>query len=365
MKKLLIILFLLGLSKSLFSQHHTSEKTLKNALKSIKKNDGGSSLTYIRKLIELSQFYNHSKDYQNALKQISIADKLISKKITQLKYQYNARLSNPSTIYTLGIKTLITQTKIYNNINYNTLAKHLLHDAAWIDEALRSTDLKLVETILSELFLNFNLEFQSPFFQKKWNIACASQVEVPKELRFLKHIEQAIPSNHHEYSNKQKDIIINLAIFYKKNQFVTELDSILPVVEAIAADTISKIDINTDRLPRFPGCEVKEMSIQEKKRCADQKFLKFIYSNIQYPEKAYKQKMSGIVFIKFTVTATGKIINTSITKDIGGGCGEEVLRVINLMNDLPNPWIGGTKDNQPVQVEYELPIHFDYSNMYE
>ena len=61
----------------------------------------------------------------------------------------------------------------------------------------------------------------------------------------------------------------------------------------------------------------------------------------------------------------GKIANTSsmqkqeIEEFIGGGeggFGEEVLRVVRKMNDLPEKWIPGRQRGKAVKIYYNLPV---------
>lgn len=357
MRALIIIFFLsLFFSFDTNAQTKPSEESLKNELKSIKKSKGSKSLEYIKKLTELSIFYTHLGDYKNAFKQIEKADILIQKKLEQLQLVKNNPSFRPKVAYPLAIKILATKCRIYKKNNQPSLEKGVLNTAHWIDYGLQLENLKLVEVILGALFLNF--DFSSSFFQEKWSIAC-TLTGVPKELRFLKYLEHLSKLNLDKFPQKHDASIINLAVFYKKNRFQAKFDSIKTLVDEIAPDTLSKMEINTDQFPRFPGCEIEEMSIRERKYCADQELLKFIYSNIKSPKEALDRNISGRVIIEFTVTEKGEIKDAYIFRDIGGGCGEEALRIVNLMNSLPSPWIHGIKDDKLLQVTYKLPIAFN------
>ncbi|MCB9285485.1 MAG: energy transducer TonB [Lewinellaceae bacterium] len=106
-------------------------------------------------------------------------------------------------------------------------------------------------------------------------------------------------------------------------------------------------------MPRFPGCE--ELGTKEEKEdCSMRKLVEFVYSNIQYPEEARNNSISGTVIIGFIVEKDGALSNLKIVRDIGGGCGQEGLRVIEMMPK----WIPGTQRGTPVRVEYQLPIKF-------
>ena len=108
-----------------------------------------------------------------------------------------------------------------------------------------------------------------------------------------------------------------------------------------------------DEMPRYPGCE--EIPHKEKRdKCAQTKLLTFIYSNIKYPAEARKAGIQGRVIVKYTVLEDGTVAKTKIVKDIGGGCGEAALKVIQTLPKM----IPGQKDGKAVAVEMTLPVSF-------
>lgn len=78
-------------------------------------------------------------------------------------------------------------------------------------------------------------------------------------------------------------------------------------------------------------------------------------NTIQYPQEAIENEISGKVFITFTIDSNGKTSNHRITQGIGSGCDEEALRVVKL---IPDNWLPGILDGQPVNVEFDFPISF-------
>lgn len=113
------------------------------------------------------------------------------------------------------------------------------------------------------------------------------------------------------------------------------------------------VEHEVDEMPRYPGCE--EISLKEKRnKCAQTKLLTFIYSNIKYPAEARKAGIEGRVIVKYTVLKDGSIGNTKILRDIGGGCGEAALKVIQTLPKM----IPGQKDGKAVAVEMTLPVSF-------
>ena len=80
----------------------------------------------------------------------------------------------------------------------------------------------------------------------------------------------------------------------------------------------------------------------------------YIARNIKYPEAAKKEKIEGRVFVTFIVEKDGQVSSAKLLRDIGGGCGEEAIRVVKSMPK----WKPGTQRGKPVRVQYHIPLHF-------
>ena len=66
--------------------------------------------------------------------------------------------------------------------------------------------------------------------------------------------------------------------------------------------------------PSFPGCEdISDKA--EKKKCADEKMLQFIYGNIKYPAIARENGVEGMVVVKFVVEKDGSITQAEVVRD--------------------------------------------------
>ncbi len=116
---------------------------------------------------------------------------------------------------------------------------------------------------------------------------------------------------------------------------------------------VAKLNSNVESMPRFPGCEYIDDK-EERKKCSDKELLQFIYGNLMYPGLAKKNRTQGMVMISFTVDADGEITEASIIRDIGDGCGEEALRVIN---EMPL-WIPGIVRGESTAVQMRIPVRF-------
>lgn len=120
-------------------------------------------------------------------------------------------------------------------------------------------------------------------------------------------------------------------------------------------DEIFKV---VEEMPRFPGCEDMEGTTEEKRLCAQQKMYEFIYKHIQYPMLARENGIQGNAVISFVVNKDGTIEQISILRDPGGGCGDEAVRVIDMMNKQGIKWSPGKQRGTAVRVQFILPIKF-------
>ena len=57
----------------------------------------------------------------------------------------------------------------------------------------------------------------------------------------------------------------------------------------------------------------------------------FIRKNLQYPKEALKNKISGVVRLRYTISDKGIVTSTQIIHSLGHGCDEEAIRVIGLL----------------------------------
>lgn len=126
-------------------------------------------------------------------------------------------------------------------------------------------------------------------------------------------------------------------------------------------DDPNELDIYkvVEQMPRFPNAECEALgSSSEKKRCADEKMLEFIYEELIYPDIARENNVEGTVVISFVVEQNGYICQAEVVRDIGAQCGQEALRLVNLMNERGLRWIPGRQRGEVVRVQFNLPIKF-------
>lgn len=110
-----------------------------------------------------------------------------------------------------------------------------------------------------------------------------------------------------------------------------------PIKEEPKEDEIFNI---VEEKPSFPG--------------GMEELYKYLGKNIRFPPFATESGISGKVQVSFVVEKDGSITDIKILKDIGGGCGEEAIRVIKSMPK----WIPGKQRGMPVRVRFSMPVLF-------
>lgn len=110
-------------------------------------------------------------------------------------------------------------------------------------------------------------------------------------------------------------------------------------VKATPNDTCMN-SIEVEFAPEFPG--------------GDKALHKFLAENLVYPEQARENEISGHVFVTFVVEKDGSVGKPEVIRGIGGGCDEEVVRVVKLMPK----WKPGRQKGK-VPVRYTLPVTFN------
>lgn len=94
-------------------------------------------------------------------------------------------------------------------------------------------------------------------------------------------------------------------------------------------------------MPEFPGGE--------------EALRKFIAESIKYPTVAKDKGIQGKVYITFTVSDEGDVIDSKVVRGVDPSLDKEALRVVN---ELPK-WKPGKQRGENVNVRYTIPINFE------
>jgi len=103
--------------------------------------------------------------------------------------------------------------------------------------------------------------------------------------------------------------------------------------------------------------ECKGLIKKEKEKCTDLQLVKFIYAQLVYPQTAKDSLIEGKVYVSFDIELNGNMCNIKVVKDIGGGCGEEALRVTRLLAKTYK-WRPAIIEGKEEQFTYRFPIQF-------
>jgi TonB family protein len=93
-------------------------------------------------------------------------------------------------------------------------------------------------------------------------------------------------------------------------------------------------------MPEFPGGIT---ALQE-----------FLMKNVQYPEQAKKEGITGKVFVQFIIDETGKVTDPNVLKSANPLLDAEAIRVVSAMPD----WTPGKQKGEAVKVAFTIPIMF-------
>lgn len=95
-----------------------------------------------------------------------------------------------------------------------------------------------------------------------------------------------------------------------------------------------------EKMPEFPG--------------GDAALYGYLAKNLIYPNIARENGIQGRVIASFIVEKDGSISNIQIVRGIGGGCQEEVLRLISLMPK----WTPAKHQGVVVRCKSTFPVKF-------
>jgi TonB family protein len=78
--------------------------------------------------------------------------------------------------------------------------------------------------------------------------------------------------------------------------------------------------------------------------------------NIRYPDAAREKKIGGTVLVSVVINEEGVMEDAFIHAGIGGGCNDEALRAVKLLDKTG--FYPGLLNGRPVTVKFDIPITF-------
>lgn len=107
----------------------------------------------------------------------------------------------------------------------------------------------------------------------------------------------------------------------------------------------SEVFVIVEDMPKFKG--------------GDEMLFKHLSKNVQYPDEAKNNQISGTVYVNFIVNTNGDIGNIRIIKGVHPLLDDEALRVVK---NMPR-WNPGKQQGKPIAVSYNLPITFSLAGV--
>ena len=109
---------------------------------------------------------------------------------------------------------------------------------------------------------------------------------------------------------------------------------------ATVAFSPDSVFINPDVRPQFVGGQAALAA--------------YLAKNLRYPAEALRAKVSGKVYVRFVLSAAGRVTDASVVRGPGKGLNEEALRLVWLMP----AWQPAYQQGQAVRVGCSIPIEF-------
>jgi TonB family protein len=83
----------------------------------------------------------------------------------------------------------------------------------------------------------------------------------------------------------------------------------------------------------------------------------FIEDNLRYPDHSFDHAIEGTVYVRFTVSKTGRVTTAEIDKGVAPELDQEALRLIAL-SDQELGWLPGSHQGKNVEMLRIVPVTF-------
>ncbi len=150
-------------------------------------------------------------------------------------------------------------------------------------------------------------------------------------------------------------LAIALMVFFTNSADFVKASNSKELANIEQEDTLkSKVDkikdgesiyFKVEKMPRFQGKESSH-------------FRNFIAENMKYPEEAVKNKLSGKVYLSFTINKEGNLVDAEVVRSAHPVLDAEALRVTNLSPK----WEPGEEKGEKVSVTFTFPVVFSLEN---
>jgi TonB family protein len=135
-------------------------------------------------------------------------------------------------------------------------------------------------------------------------------------------------------------LLVLLLMVGKVTQATAQQISFVNTTQLLTDETEVPPLVPQNRLPQFPG--------------GSEALTRFITETARYPLRAYREGREGTVYVEVYVLPTGKLQVLSVEGQLGGGCEQEAVRVVN---EMP-AWLPALRQSNPVKCRVKIPVSF-------
>lgn len=121
----------------------------------------------------------------------------------------------------------------------------------------------------------------------------------------------------------------------------------------LAQNEIFKV---VEEMPRFPGCEYDHLDKDERKKCANDAMMKYIYSNLKLFGSSCSVSEKDKVYIRFIVRKDGSLTDFSVKRSVSEPCDKLALEAVKSMTLMKERWIPGNQRGNLTNVFVSVPI---------
>ena len=145
--------------------------------------------------------------------------------------------------------------------------------------------------------------------------------------------------------------ILLMFLVFTTNAQVSQLNGIL---DQVASDASARTSNPTSGGSDTSNVVYEVVEIQPNPPGGMAGWNKYLMENLRYPTNAQRKGIEGTVIVAFVVNTDGTTTDIEILRSVGGGCDEEVIRIVQ---GSPK-WTPGMQRGTPVRTRMRLPLRF-------
>ena len=145
--------------------------------------------------------------------------------------------------------------------------------------------------------------------------------------------------------------VLLIFLVFTTNAQVSQLNGIL---DQVASDASARISNPISDGSDTSNVVYEVVEIQPSPPGGMAGWNKYLSENLRYPPNAQRKGIEGTVIVTFVVNTDGTTTDIEILRSVGGGCDEEVIRIVK---GSPK-WTPGMQRGTPVRTRMRLPLRF-------